>query len=216
MEESPPVPADLQPVQSEASNVGSATRARILDVAEALFSEFGLAGTSVRDIASEVGLTPASLYNHFEGKQALYEAVLERGIRPLIEQLRAGLSSGEIRIDSGHALIAGIMQEMGQRPHLPRLIHHAAVTGGDHLQDLTRQWIRPLFEQAVEGMEKAEIANWDRDEFPLLIAAWLNLIFGHFALAPLLSEVVGEDPLSEEGLARQTRFLQKLGGLLEP
>ena len=63
----------------------SETRERILDVAEALFAEKGFAATSVRDIAAHVGLTPASLYNHFNGKGGLYEAVLERGVRPLVE-----------------------------------------------------------------------------------------------------------------------------------
>ena len=63
------------------------TRDRILDAAEILFAERGLAGTAVRDIASEVGLNPASLYNHFPSKLALYEAVLERGVRPLLEVL---------------------------------------------------------------------------------------------------------------------------------
>ena len=55
------------------------TRDRILDTAEALFAERGFAGTAVRDIAAAVGLTAASLYNHFAGKEALYAAVLERG-----------------------------------------------------------------------------------------------------------------------------------------
>jgi AcrR family transcriptional regulator len=41
------------------------TADRILDAAEALFAERGLAGTAVRDIAARTGLNPASLYNHF-------------------------------------------------------------------------------------------------------------------------------------------------------
>ena len=63
------------------------TRERVLDVAEELFAARGLAGTSMRDIATKAGLKAASLYNHFSGKQALYEAVLRRGVEPLIEIL---------------------------------------------------------------------------------------------------------------------------------
>src|SRR5678816_2214858 len=63
------------------------TRDRILDTAEALFAERGFAGTAVRDIAAAVDLTAASLYNHFAGKEALYNAVLERGLRPVIDVL---------------------------------------------------------------------------------------------------------------------------------
>src|SRR5262245_4789995 len=64
------------------------TRERILDVAEALFAAHGFAGTSMREIAGAADLTAASLYNHFDGKEALYAAVLERGIRPLVSLMQ--------------------------------------------------------------------------------------------------------------------------------
>ena len=62
---------------------GKATADRILDAAECLFAEHGFAGTAVRDIAARVSLNPASLYNHFPGKQDLYAAVLDRGLPPV-------------------------------------------------------------------------------------------------------------------------------------
>jgi len=45
------------------------TRERILDVAERLFAQKGFAGTVVRDIARDTGLTAPSLYNHFDGNE---------------------------------------------------------------------------------------------------------------------------------------------------
>ena len=69
------------------------TREVILDAAERLFSAHGVDGVAVRDLARELQLTPSSLYNHFPGKQALYEAVLERGLRPIVE-LVAGIVAG--------------------------------------------------------------------------------------------------------------------------
>src|SRR5262245_43230067 len=107
----PPVP------QSSAAGAAPQTRERILDVAEALFAERGFAGTSVRDIAASAGLTAASLYNHFDGKEALYDAVLERGIRPLVllMQMRAG--GGETGADVSAALVGEVMEHMRRRPH---------------------------------------------------------------------------------------------------
>jgi AcrR family transcriptional regulator len=117
------------------------TRDRILDTAEALFAEHGFAATSIRDIASHAELTPASLYNHFPGKEALYQAVLARG---------RGRSSGVQRLsqreptpDAGR-VIAAVMEHLAQRPHLPRLIHQEVVRGGEHLGTLARDWIAPL------------------------------------------------------------------------
>jgi len=189
------------------------TRDRILDASEALFAERGLAGTAVRDIAARVGLNPASLYNHFASKEALYEAVLERGLRPLLEVLAD--AAGKEELAGRVELIDEVMAHLERTPHLPRLIHHEAVTGGTHLARVARVYIRPLVAQALSMLKRhpgllAGESGWAEDEHPLLIATWLHLIFGHFAMAPLLSEVFDEDALSTESLARQTRFLRKL------
>jgi AcrR family transcriptional regulator len=190
-----------------------ATRDRILDEAEGLFAERGLAGTSVRDIASRVGLTAASLYNHFAGKQALYEAVLERGIHPLLE-LMGDLAGREQSVDAGDAVIGAVMDHLAQRPHLARLIHHESLAGGENLARLARDWIQPLTAHGLAAMERDPQMPWEPREFPMVIAAWIHLIFGHFAMAPLLAEVTGEDPLSPRGLERQTEFLRKLSRIL--
>jgi AcrR family transcriptional regulator len=193
---------------------GLETRTRILDAGEALFAERGFAGTAMRDIARRVGLTPASLYNHFAGKQALYEAVLERGVRPLLERV-AGFARAERSTGDAERLIAAIMEHLASRPHLPRLVQHEAISGGAYLSRLAREWIRPLIEQGVAAMKREGDPRWDEGEAPLLIAAWLHLIFGHFALAPLLAEVFDEDPLAPAALARQTRFLRKLARAIQ-
>ena len=194
----------------------TSTADRILDAAEALFAERGLAGTAVRDIAAAVDLNPASLYNHFSGKQAIYEAVLERGVRPLIEILQAA-AQGELEPDWGDRILQTVMDQLERTPHLPRLIQHEAVTGGAHLARLARRWLLPPYTQALSAVKRgpgAGLTGWEDDELPLLVFAWLNMIFGYFAMAPLTAELLDEDPLSAENLARQTRFFQKLAGRL--
>lgn len=190
-----------------ASASARTTPDRILDAAEELFAARGLAGTSVRDIASAVQLNPASLYNHFPSKQALYEAVLERGVRPLLEVLEEAAQAESTDPDS---IIEAVMAHLAETPQLPRLIYHEALTGGEHLTQLTRRWIQPLLAPALTAAERGtDSAEWEPDEVPLLIAAWLHMIFGHFAMAPMLAELFGTDPLSPDGLARQTEFLRK-------
>lgn len=51
-------------------------RSRILRTALTLFSRYGYAGTSVRRIAEESGLTKAGLYYHFEDKASLFHAAI--------------------------------------------------------------------------------------------------------------------------------------------
>jgi AcrR family transcriptional regulator len=54
------------------------TKERILLEASILFAIKGYASVSIRDIADKVGITPGALYNHFGGKDALLDAVLNQ------------------------------------------------------------------------------------------------------------------------------------------
>jgi AcrR family transcriptional regulator len=190
-----------------------ASRDRILDAAEELFAQHGLAGAGVREIAQAAGLTPASLYNHFPSKEALYAAVLERGVRPLLELLRQ-LSARSHPADAMEEIVGAIMEHLARTPDLPRLVQHEACDGGEHLAGLAWQWIQPLIAQGVAEMRRDPDSPWEEAEFPLIITAWLHLVFGYFAMAPLLSEVFKEDLLSQQAIERQTRFFRKLARLM--
>jgi TetR/AcrR family transcriptional regulator, cholesterol catabolism regulator len=70
-------------------------RHRVLDAAELLFSSRGFDSVTLRDIASSIGLSHASLYYHFPGgKEELFAEVMERNIRRHGEGLAAGMSAG--------------------------------------------------------------------------------------------------------------------------
>ena len=53
------------------------TRQRILEKALELFSENGYDAVSVGEIAAAVGVKAPSLYNHFPGKRAIFDAIVE-------------------------------------------------------------------------------------------------------------------------------------------
>jgi AcrR family transcriptional regulator len=76
----------------EARSAGqeSDTRQRILDAALELFAANGFAGTSMRALARASGLRESSLYNHFSGKDELYQAVIGQwGPAEFVERLRS-------------------------------------------------------------------------------------------------------------------------------
>jgi AcrR family transcriptional regulator len=190
------------------------TRDRILDTAEALFAERGFAGTPVRDIATAVGLTPASLYNHFAGKEALYAAVLERGLRPVIDVLEA-LAGREPEPDALDATLGHAMAHLARRPNVARLIYHEALTGAAHLFPLAREWIQPILAHALGEMKREEAGSpFGEEDHRRLVAMWVQLIAGYFAVTPLVAELLGEDPLSPDTIERQTQFLRKLARLV--
>jgi AcrR family transcriptional regulator len=197
------------PGASEAAS----TRERILDVAERLFARKGLAGTAVRDIAREVGLTAPSLYNHFDGKQALYEAVLNRGVQPLFD-LIAGLGQTEPTTVRAGDLLDEIVDHLAAHPDIAKLIQYESLTGGASLSHIVEGWLRPIVAMGLVAMEKSPETVWSEEERPLAIAAWIHVILGHFALAPLLEALFDVDPLSAEQLERQKRFLRRYAAFM--
>ena len=56
---------------------GTATREHLLAVATTLFAERGYEATSIDAVLHAAGVSRGSLYHHFPGKDALFEAVLE-------------------------------------------------------------------------------------------------------------------------------------------
>ena len=61
---------------------------RILEAALDVFSEQGY-GASIEQIASRANVARQTIYNHFGGKQALFETALERAISALFETVKA-------------------------------------------------------------------------------------------------------------------------------
>jgi len=66
-------------------------RIRLLDVAEELFAERGFFGVSVRDITDRAEVRNASINYHFESKEKLFMAVIDRRIEPLSQARLARL-----------------------------------------------------------------------------------------------------------------------------
>lgn len=74
---------------------GKDTKERIVEEAFALFASRGFHAVSVRDIAAAVGIKDASLYNHFSGKQAIFDAI----VRDALERTRRFFGERSILFD---------------------------------------------------------------------------------------------------------------------
>ena len=56
---------------------------QVLDVAVEVMADQGVAGLTLGEVARRMGIRPPSLYVYFDGKNALYDALFERGWREL-------------------------------------------------------------------------------------------------------------------------------------
>ena len=56
------------------------TKERILTAALEMFSQKGYEGTNIRELAASLGLVKSGIYKHFESKEAIWNALLDRMI----------------------------------------------------------------------------------------------------------------------------------------
>lgn len=210
-------PATLPPpLEVPHRRKGEQTAERILDAAEALFAERGFAGTSLRDVAAQVELRIPSLYNHFPSKEALYGAVLARGIGPVLALLAEFSTTARESRDAG-AVIDRVMAILRRHPNLPKLIQHETLAGGQRLTPMLRDWIEPVFGRAGEMAEAAPGAGrWAPEQLPLVVIAVYNVLVGFFTFAPLWQALNGDDLLTDDMLAHQTRILREVVAALFP
>ncbi len=187
------------------------TREAILDAAEVLFAERGVDGVAVRDLARELSLTPSSLYNHFPGKQALYEAVLERGLEPFA-QLFADPDPGPITEDAVRRTVAVIVDHLAAHPHLARLIQRALIEETESVQELVQKAVRPLYDKGLQVLRNvADDADWADREVPHLAIGLFAIVFAFFVNVPALRRMKGRrgEGYPVTALENQKRFLTK-------
>jgi AcrR family transcriptional regulator len=194
----------------------TSTRDVILDAAERRFAERGFAGVSVREIATDAGLkNQASLYHHFRHKRALYEAVLTRGIEPILAVVAE--SSAPANAGKGsEQFIDRMVVYLAEHPHVPRLIQRAGLEDRRYLPSAVPRLLRPLFQQGIQALNESSGAGWPAAELPHLGMALYLMIFGYFANAALFESVTQRDPRSPAAVQRQRRFLRAaIGRLLD-
>ena len=56
------------------------TKEKILDAALELFSQKGYEGTNIRELSASLGLVKSGIYKHYESKEAIWNALLDRMI----------------------------------------------------------------------------------------------------------------------------------------
>ena len=200
------------PARARRGEKGRRTAEKILDVAEEVFAERGFDGATLREVASRVGIRIPSLYNHFASKDALYAAVLERGIGPVLQTLAASAADDQ---QSRSRILEETLAVLAERPNLPRLVLHETLAGGRHLRGMLEAWLGPVLLQAQELVERGPTAErWKPEQLPHLVLAMYNIVVGYFAAAPIYRDIDGRDLLSPEALRRQADFMQRLTELL--
>ena len=103
--------ASRRDVQVDPPATSNDTKQRILDVALDLFTEQGYDGTSLRQIAEQLGVTKAALYYHFESKEDILMALHLR-LHDFGKDALLRIGEGPVTLAQWEELLDDIVGEM--------------------------------------------------------------------------------------------------------
>lgn len=143
------------------------TRQRILDAAESLFTQHGINGVSLREIAASADIRISNLQYHFKTREDLYHAVFERRILAINEDRLARLDS--IERDSGYdsahledvvrALVEPMVMRSGDTKsggaHYATLLNQVTNEPADYARRISREFFDPIARITIEAFAKA-------------------------------------------------------------
>lgn len=154
------------------------TRKQILDASYALFVERGFQGSSMRDIADKAGIKAASIYNHFDGKEAIFrEVFLEKhplfGLLEILDKAQG--ESAEELLTSAYDLLS---KEIKKEPKLLNLFFVELVEmNGKHIPEAIvsnfppdSTFMRRIFKLKSELREIRE---------PVLVRSLISTVFAN-------------------------------------
>lgn len=78
-------------------------KTNILDVAQSLFAKFGLAKTTIEDIAKKARMGKASIYYYFKSKESIFQEVITKEGRVIQEKIRQAVNAEELPQNKMHA-----------------------------------------------------------------------------------------------------------------
>jgi AcrR family transcriptional regulator len=151
-------------------------RDRLIDAAEACFSRFGVSKTTLEDIASEAGVSRATVYRYFEGgRDEIILGVVLREARQFLAALQKRVGR---EADLADAVVEGIMYTIAsvrKNEHLGLLFapevagQTTSIAGASTaLFEITTDFLRPIFEQAHrQGRLRRDVVAEEAAEFVL-------------------------------------------------
>jgi TetR/AcrR family transcriptional regulator, cholesterol catabolism regulator len=95
-----------------------------MDAAMHLFGKQGYSGTSMRDIASAVGVLPGSLYAHIASKEALLVDIVDDGIHRFLAAVRPHVDSGATPAEKLRAMVIAHVAVVADNPERSLVVFH--------------------------------------------------------------------------------------------
>ncbi|MDH7795936.1 MULTISPECIES: TetR/AcrR family transcriptional regulator [unclassified Beijerinckia] len=174
------LPQNSSPAASAAVPASKALlRQSILTAASRLFATNGFAGTSLQNIADEIGVTRPALYYYFRSKDEILSSLVEDiTIGALKRSAQIGARSGEAPTASLHQMVMAQARWIMQHPVEFRVLLRTENYLSDKaraVQDTAKRGILTAFARVIEaGVAKGEFRPVDPHMAALAILGMCN------------------------------------------
>ena len=111
------------------------TKERILEAALEMFSQNGYAGTNIRELSASLGLVKSGIYKHFESKEAIWNALLDKMIAYYAERFGSAEHLPPVP-DSPEELVSMTMRMVNFTVHDERIIMTRKVLTLEQFRDM--------------------------------------------------------------------------------
>lgn len=162
----------------------------VLSAALELLAETGPDGFTVRAIAQRAGVAPMAIYNHFDGKNGVLEAIWTDGF----EQLRSDLSetSGDVKTDILNAGLAYRVFALGHRAHYTVMFMHRFVGFEPSLE--AAHTAATAFQELVNHVERCQSEGLFATEKATNVAQMMWATCHGYVSLEILNENFSDDP----------------------
>ncbi|WP_050628875.1 TetR/AcrR family transcriptional regulator [Bradyrhizobium viridifuturi] len=141
-------------------------KTRILDATMLVFRRHGFRRSSIEQVAEAAGLTRQALYHHFESKEALFRAVIERIHESAIAAEEAAVAEAETAGGNlGDILAAGMTARMSTMigsldgsPHLEELYSEHLVHARDLYQTYAARYAERMVATIARNVRRQQLA----------------------------------------------------------
>ena len=128
---------------------------QILDTTLEIIAEKGVGGVSTTEIAQRVGIVPSALYRHFESKEALIDALLDRTHMILFENVRKMTLKKSDPKEDLKSLFLLHLEFIRKNPGMPKLVFSdAAVFGSPERKEKVLSIVKNYMNKLTEIAEK--------------------------------------------------------------
>lgn len=193
----------------------AATDERILGAAMAAFGTRGYDGTSLDDLARDLGVRKQTILYWFPSKEALLEAVVDRSAAEVTRRLVRALETADDGFGRVEAMVRAMFRLAARHPTMLGFLREVTRLGPPASTRLLER-LEPLIASAAGFLEAEMAAGRMRRHDPrLLLLAAYSMVTGMATEVDVL-RAFGEAPTLPSLVHRRDELLSLLRAALEP